>query len=74
MKKEPEDLPNVNLNAPTSSEPGAKDPILARLEYEVPAPAADKKEGFLQGHMNKLPSPEHKGLSLENEVALSGHV
>ena len=34
--------------------------------------AADKKECFLQEHMNDLPTPERKGLSLENAVALSG--
>ncbi len=47
------------------------DPLLSRLECEAPAPAVDKKEGFLQEQMNDLLTPERKGLSLENAVALS---
>ena len=63
---------NVSMNSPTSAEPGAVDKLRARLECEAPALSADKKEGFLQEHMNYLPTPERKGLSLENAVALSG--
>jgi hypothetical protein len=71
LEKAPEDPSNVNLNAPTSSEPGPADPLLARLECKASAPAADKNEGFLQEHMHDLPTPKRKGLSLENAVALS---
>ncbi len=53
LEKEPEEDPSeINLNAPTSSEPGVvdSDPLFARLECEAPAPAADKKEGFVRAH------------------------
>jgi hypothetical protein len=73
LEKAPEDPSDVNLIAPTSSEPGSEDQLLARLEYEGPAPAVDKKESFrvLQEHMNNLPTPDHNSPSLENAVALS---
>jgi hypothetical protein len=48
------------------------DPLLARLVGAASSPAADKKEGFLQDHISDLSTPERKGLSLENAVALSG--
>ena len=69
---EPSRPENISMNSPTSAEPGAVDKLRARLECEAPALSADKKEGFLQEHMNYLPTPERKGLSLENAVALSG--
>ncbi len=72
LEKAPEDPSDVNLNAPTSSEPGAVDQLLARLDSQAPAPAADKNEGFLQEHMNNVQTPELKSLSLENAVVLSG--
>ncbi len=56
----------------TSSESGAEDQLLARLEGTASAPAADKRECFLQDHISDLPTPEHTGLSLENAVALLG--
>jgi hypothetical protein len=74
LEKAPEDpseLEDVSMNAPTSSDPVSVDLLLARLECEASTTAADKKEGFLQEHMNDLPSPERKGLSLEIAVALS---
>ena len=72
LEKAPEEQSeDVSVNALISSEPCAGDLLLARLECEATAPAADKKDGFLQEHMNDLPTPERKGLSLENAVALS---
>jgi hypothetical protein len=68
----PENPSNVILKDPKSSEIRAVDPLLARLEGAASFSAADKKEGFLQDHISDLPTPEHKGLSLENAVALSG--
>jgi hypothetical protein len=59
------------MNAPTSSDPVSVYPLLARLECEASTTAADKKEGFLQEHMNDLQTLERKGLSLDNAVALS---
>ncbi len=73
LDKEPEDTSdNVSLNALTSPEPGTVDQLLSRLECAAPDTAADKNEGFLQGYINDLPTPDLKGLSLENAVALSG--
>ena len=72
LDKAPEDpSENISLNAPTSPEPGTVDPLLLRLECLAPDPPADKKEGFLQGYMNDLQTPDRKGLNLENAVALS---
>ena len=73
LDKAPEDpSENISLNAPTRPEPETVDPLLLRLECSEPDPPEDKKEGFLQRYMNDLPTPDSKGLRLENAVALSG--